>query len=135
MASRARQEPKKEVPAGEQSVIFVEEMEGTSIGTLEAPEELSALMERLNPNGQREKILLDNLTKRNDQILQSLGYHPVNLDVEHTPRYSCSTLSSLPTVRPNYSFAKCTNIMHPDPSLYLTLSVYCFSLSGSLLLV
>ena len=71
-------------------MIFVEEIEGTSIGTLEAPEELTALMERLNPNGQREKILLDNLTKRHDQILQSLGYHPVNLDVEHTPRCSCS---------------------------------------------
>lgn len=74
-------------------MIFVEEMEGTSIGTLEAPEELAALMERLNPNGQREKALLDNLTKRHDQILQSLGYHPVNLDVEHTPR--CCNLSEV----------------------------------------
>lgn len=67
-------------------MVFVEEMEGSSIGTLEAPEELSAWMERLNPNGQREKALLESLTKRYDQILQSLGYHAVNLDVEHTPR-------------------------------------------------
>lgn len=72
--------------AGEQSVVFVEEPEGRSIGILEAPEELSALMERLNYNGLREKALLENLVKRQDNILQNLGYHLVNLDVEHTPR-------------------------------------------------
>lgn len=54
---------------------------------MEAPEELSALMERLNPNGLREKALLDSLAKKHDNILGSLGYHAVNLDIEHTPRY------------------------------------------------
>lgn len=71
-------------------MLFVEEQEGTSIGMIEAPEELSAITERLNQNGLREKALLDSLVKRYDSILQSLGYQPVNLDIEHTPRYSIS---------------------------------------------
>lgn len=43
-------------------------------------------MERLNQNGLREKGLYANLAKRKDMILATLGYHAVNLDVEHAPR-------------------------------------------------
>ena len=74
----------------------MEELEGAAVGVLEAPEELYALMERLNPNGLREKPLLDSLTKRHDSMLQQLGYHPVNLDIEHTPRSASTPARILP---------------------------------------
>ena len=73
---------------GEQSVVFVEEPDGSSIGILEAPEELTALMERLNQNGLREKALYDALAKRHDHIAGSLGYHLVNLDIYQAPRWA-----------------------------------------------
>lgn len=71
---------------GEQSVVFIEEAEGAAIGVLDAPEQLEALMERLNQNGLRERVLYQNLAKRKDTILNTLGYHLVNLDLGHAPR-------------------------------------------------
>ena len=67
-------------------MIFVEEADGSAMGVLEAPEELEALTERLNQNGLREKVLLQNLVKRKDTILSMLGYHSVNLDLGEAPR-------------------------------------------------
>lgn len=64
----------------------MEEQEGTAVGTLDAPEQLEALMERLNQHGLREKLLFQNLVKRKDMVLSSLGYHTVNLDVAAAPR-------------------------------------------------
>lgn len=72
--------------AGEQSVVFVEEPDGSCIGVLEAPEEVAGLMERLNQNGLREKVLYDTLSKRHDTIISTLGYHLVNLDIYQAPR-------------------------------------------------
>ena len=67
-------------------MIFVEEADGSALGVLEAPEELEALTERLNQNGLREKVLLQNLVKRKDTILSTLGYHSVNLKLGEAPR-------------------------------------------------
>lgn len=80
--------------AGEQSVVFVEEAEGAAVGVMDAPEQLEALMERLNQNGLREKVLHHNLEKRKDMILNTLGYHAVNLDVSHAPRYTHNQMMS-----------------------------------------
>ena len=67
-------------------MIFVEEADGSALGVLEAPEDLESLTERLNQNGLREKVLLQNLVKRKDTILSTLGYHSVNLDLGQAPR-------------------------------------------------
>ena len=74
-------------------MVFVEEPDGSSIGILEAPEELTALMERLNQNGLREKALYDALAKRHDHIAGSLGYHLVNLDIYQAPRWGALGLA------------------------------------------
>lgn len=71
--------------------MFVEEPDGSCIGMLEAPEEVTALMERLNRNGLREKVLYDTLAKRHDHIVGSLGYHLVNLDIYQAPRWEQSS--------------------------------------------
>lgn len=64
----------------------MEEPEGAALSVLDAPEQLDALLERLNQSGLREKALHQNLAKRRDAILGSLGYHAVNLDVSLAPR-------------------------------------------------
>ena len=72
--------------AGEPAVIFVEEADGSALGVLEAPEEVEALMARLNQNGLREKVLHQKLSKRKDAILAALGRYAISLDVSDTPR-------------------------------------------------
>ena len=67
-------------------MVFIEEAEGAAVGVMDAPEQLEALMERLNQNGLRERVLYQNLAKRRDTILNTLGYHAVNLDISHAPR-------------------------------------------------
>ena len=58
--------------AGEQGALWVEEADGAGLSLLSEPAQLEALIEGLNRRGVRERGLLNNLKRRQQQLTEML---------------------------------------------------------------